>query len=118
LPEHRNEFLKLALWKVTEAEGTSKLNTRYQSKGASAAARGAKLQHDHVFQRAKMVDLLLAHSHDVDAILATAVGCTVTDAEHVRLDTFRSLDGWARYERAGIEVIDKQTDEPLTFPQT
>jgi hypothetical protein len=79
-------------------------------------SRGAKLQHDPVFQCAMMVDLLLAHPRDVDAILAAAVGCTVTDAEHVRLDTFRSLDGWERYERAGIEGIDMKTDEPLTFP--
>jgi hypothetical protein len=112
-PAHRKEFIKLALWKVTEAEGT-KLNTRFRSERAILAPSG-KLQHEHVFERAKMADALIAHPELADQILDRAVGCLVTDAEHVLLNTVGKirpdLDGWDRYRHAGISVIDLMTGE-------
>lgn len=33
IQEHRREFLKLALWKVTEAEGRTKYKTQFRSRG-------------------------------------------------------------------------------------
>jgi hypothetical protein len=117
ISEHRREFLKIALWKVTEAEGSSKHKTQLQSQAARTAPRGTKLQHDHVFQRAKMVDTLLeAEPHGIDAILQGAVGCTITKDEHTRLNDFKHLDGWDRYRAAGIVVIDMDTGKPFTFP--
>lgn len=49
LLEHRKEFLKLALWKITEAESVAKDRTRYCSATAYKSPE-SKLTHDHVFQ--------------------------------------------------------------------
>ena len=104
--EHKREFLKLALWKVTEAEANNKHRTRYCSESAFANP-SEKLRHDHVFQRAIMVDRLLSASvKEIPAILAEAVGCTITEEEHRSLNAFKHLDGWERYERAGIRTRD------------
>lgn len=70
IPEHRREFLKLALWKVTEAEGRTKYKTQFRSRGAISSPPGTKLEHDHVFQRSLMVDALLSANADaVDTII-------------------------------------------------
>jgi hypothetical protein len=74
-PSHREEFIRLALWKVTEAEGT-KYNTRYRS--LASQHPGAEIQHEHVYERGKMKDALIAEPGRVDEILDLAVGCVVT----------------------------------------
>jgi hypothetical protein len=115
-PKHRKEFLALALWKVTEAEGKSKYKTRFKSKAACAAK--SDLRHDHVLQRKKMVaDLLAAKGNpiNIDKILETAIGCTITKEEHSELDDYKKYDGWERYHKAGITVIDMETGKPLKF---
>jgi hypothetical protein len=118
IPEHRREFLKLALWKVTEAEGRTKYTTRMCSHEALSHPPGSKLEHDHVFQRSLMVDALLSASPDtVDAIIKGAIGCTITKAEHDRLKQFAHLDGWARYRAARIVVINTETGEPFALPE-
>ena len=110
IPEHRREFLKLALWKVTEAEGRAKYKTQLRSRAALCSPPGTNLEHDHVFQRSLMVDALLSASPDaVDTIVKGAVGCTITKQEHDRLKQFGHLDGWDRYWAAGIVVVDTQT---------
>lgn len=70
-----------------------------------------KLRHDHVFPRKKMIDdLLKAEPNELDGILKTAVGCTVTKEESDRLTKFdKECDGWERYTNAGIRVIDTTT---------
>src|ERR1700674_1416512 len=74
---HRRQLLSVLLWKITEAE-SPKWKTRFQSEGARGR-RKAKLVHDHVFQRAKMIAALeKASSRKVDALLRKAIGCTVT----------------------------------------
>jgi hypothetical protein len=52
-----------------------------------------------------MVDKLLSASQsDIASILAPAVGCTITkEEEHRALGNHKHLDGWARYEAAGIK---------------
>jgi len=116
LPEHRRECLGIALWKYTQAEGLSKYKTRFRSK-ASISAVARDLRHDHVCQRAIMIDTLLqAKSEDVDEILRNAVGCTITKDEHTLLERFKHLDGWERYRRAEIVVIDMETGQPFEFP--
>jgi hypothetical protein len=75
-PAHRKEFIKLALWLVTEAEA-GKLNTRFCSR--ASCEPGATVQHDHVYERAKMADRLIAHPNELDSILDFAVGCVVTE---------------------------------------
>src|SRR5438105_672165 len=68
LPGHRQEFLKLALWKITEAE-SGKYGTRFRSE-ASLSVLKKELRHDHVFQRALMVEALLqATPEAIDLIL-------------------------------------------------
>jgi hypothetical protein len=109
LQTHRRQLLTVLLWKITEAE-SSKWKTRFQSE--SARRRGkAKLRHDHVFQRSKMIAALeKATLHEVDVILKKAIACTVTIKEHARLSEFDTeYDGWARYRKAGIKVIDTQS---------
>lgn len=109
-PAHRREFLKLALWKVTEAE-SGKHNTRFRSR--ASCEPGAITQHEHVFERAKMVNALIAEPHRFREILDDAVACTVTKDEHARLTalsrTEPELEGWARYAAANIEIVDMAT---------
>ena len=107
LPTHRQELLTILLWKLTLAPCRNKYATRYQSKGAMDG--GSKLRHDHVYQRKKMIAALeKAGSDEVDNILKRAIACTVTVEEHDRLSKFKGYDGWDRYQKAGIEVIDTQ----------
>jgi hypothetical protein len=118
IAEHRREFLKLALWKVTEAEGRTKYETKFRSQGALSSPPGTKLEHDHVFQRSLMVDALLSANPDaVDTIISDAVGCTITKQEHARLKQFEHLDGWDRYRAAGIVVVNTKTGEPFALPK-
>jgi hypothetical protein len=109
LQTHRRQLLTVLLWKITEAE-SSKWKTRFQSEGARRRGK-AKLRHDHVFQRSKMIAALeKATLHEVDVILKKAIACTVTIKEHARLSEFDTeYDGWARYRKAGIKVIDTQS---------
>jgi hypothetical protein len=57
LPEHRRECLRIALWKITQAETgrAGKHRTRFRS---MASLSSEALRHDHVFQQAKMLDAL------------------------------------------------------------
>jgi hypothetical protein len=114
--EHLIEALNLALWKLTEAEA-GKYQTRFRSVEPSATNRKV-LRHDHVFQRKRMVDDLLeaVSPEAVDDILKKAVGCTITKDEHTRLNQFKDLDGWVRYQRAGITVVDAVTGKPFAEP--
>ena len=118
-PAHKRELLSICLWKVTEADGRSKHRTRFRSV-ASLTADPNQLHHEHVYRRAKMVEALLAAPHDVDAIVEKAVGCTVTRAEHRRLGEVDreepDLDGWERYGKAGIQVLDTLTGASLGAP--
>jgi len=116
LPEHRQELLSIALWKITEAESTHKHRTRFCSR-AVFVAPDCECRHDHVFQRAVMVqDLLHAGPADVEGILKNAIACTITKDEHLSLNAYAHLDGWERYRAAGIAVIDSKTGEVFNFP--
>jgi hypothetical protein len=115
-PAHIRELLTILLWKITEAEAMNKRGTRLQSQGARGCTEVANLEHDHVYQRAKMIDALeRAAPHEVDVILKDAIGCTVTVEEHTRLSKVgKEYDGWDRYRKAGILVFDTQTDKQVT----
>lgn len=109
LPEHRQEFLSLALWKITEAESTHKHRTQFCSQAAYNSPK-EELRHDHVFQRKLMVrELIESGPENVDEILKKAVACTITKEEHTRLNQHKELDGWERYRSAGITVIDTKS---------
>jgi len=117
LPIHRRQLLGILLWKLTEAESFHKHKTRFQSE--RALSDKAQLRHDHVYQRGKMIAALeKATPDEVDDILKTAVGCTVTKEEHDRLSKFDEEYGWERYRKAGITVIDTRTGERVIVPRT
>jgi hypothetical protein len=108
-PEHLRELIDTLLWKITEAHG--KYKTRYQS---LAAMQGSPaLRHDHVVTKESLIDALLKGRPDqVDEILGTALGCTVTREEHARLTKFDYVcQGWERYRRARVAVKDTETGE-------
>lgn len=81
-PQHKRELLSICVWKATELDG--KWNTRFCSRGALEADPDTKLNHEHVVERAKLVDRMLA-GVTVDKVLKSAVACVVTVAEHKRL---------------------------------
>ncbi len=114
-PAHKRELLSVCIWKVTEAAPMSKYQTRYRSRG-SLAAPESDLAHDHVYQRKRLIDAMLADPDDASRILLSAVACVVTHEEHFRLTAIsreaKDLDGWDRYERAGIEVVEMESESP------
>ena len=117
LPEHREEFLSLALWKVTEAESIDKHRTQFCSKAVYESPNCAR-RHDHVYQRAKMVRALIKVGQEgAKEILEKAVACTITKEEHLSLNAYEHVDGWERYRRAGIVVIDGTTGALFEFPE-
>ena len=107
-PQHKRELLSICVWKATELDG--KLNTRFCSRGAIEAGPETKLNHEHVVERAKLVDRMLA-GESVDGCLKSAVACVVTVDEHKLLTKLSrekpELEGWDRYEAVGIEVVDR-----------
>ena len=111
LPTHRQELLGKLLWKITEAEST-KYKTRFQSENALKFRGKGELRHDHVYQCVQMIDKLVkARPEEIDGILETAVGCTVTLEEHSRLHRFDEEYGWERYRKAGVTVTNIETGE-------
>lgn len=116
LAEHRQEFLSVALWKITEAESKNKHRTRFCSQSVFTVP-DCDCRHDHVFQRALMVQKLLSsRPEDVEMVLEKAVACTITKDEHRLLNAYAHLDGWERYREAGIVVVDSKTGERFKFP--
>src|SRR4051794_1618255 len=66
LMRHRKHAIKLALWRVTE-DGADKYTTRFRS--LQSLEPGVTLRHDHVYERAKMADSLIAEPNRADEIL-------------------------------------------------
>ena len=104
LPEHVRELVDCLLWKITEADG--KANTRYKTSGALECSDKRLLRHEHVYQKAKMIDALSkAGPNALDSILQDAIGCSVTADEHERLKMFDGEYGWERYRKAGLPSV-------------
>ena len=123
---YQKELLtRVLLWKFSEITG--KYTTRYRSEGALHVDHGEDrkrragervLDHEHVYQRAQLADELLARPEDMEAIVARAIGCTVTKEEHRRLGQVNGVDGWERYRRADVRVFDVSVDPPTVVPGT
>lgn len=108
MEEHVGRLLGELVWKLTEADG--KYATKYKTTGAINCSDKSQLRHEHVYQRAKMIDALLnGQTHEVDGILNDAIGCTVTIDEHRRLENCDHEYGWERYRKAGLQVVDTAT---------
>jgi hypothetical protein len=80
---------------------------------AALKASARDLQHEHVYERSQLVDALLQSPEEADSIAEMAVACTVTKTEHATLAAVcranPELIGWARYNAAGIRVLDVTT---------
>lgn len=114
LSEHRRELIhRVLLYKISEAECCNKYETRFQSQEAWKCDRTkTELRHDHVYQRSKVIaELEKSKPDQIDDILNKVVGCTVTKEEHDHLTKFdKEYDGWVRYQKAGIVVIDTKNE--------
>lgn len=117
----KKRMLVHALWEVAFATGNkqSSFFGRYRSEGV-LRHMGLKVQRDHIFRKEMLTEQILSPSPDLDAIIARAECCLVTEDEHSRLGAVdKNVDGWERYRRAGITVYDMaiQPPQPVTeFP--
>jgi hypothetical protein len=109
---HKQELISLCLCKITEADG--KWNTRYRTQAATWELSPSNLRHEHVFSRRTLVERLLESPTHLDGILRSVIGCVVTTKEHALLKVFShkhpDLDGWSRFEKAGVKVLDLLTE--------
>lgn len=65
------------------------------------------LQHDHVYERSKMVERIMSNHELVEEELRKAIGCVITKNEHDLLHFHvMGIDGWDRYKNANIKVYD------------
>jgi hypothetical protein len=97
----------VCLWKISEAEGSNKYDTRFVSASSLQHAQ-ADLAHEHVHERAKLIRGLLDGSISINTLRDRAFACTVTREEHEVLGAVdTSLEGWERYSAARVAVIDR-----------
>lgn len=76
-----------------------------------------KLNHEHVLPRKWLREQMKADPSRCEEIIASAIGCVVTREEHERLTTASRLNpelqGWERYQAAGVAVYDMATGDGL-----
>lgn len=127
-PFHRRElkrYCKESIWAVTELRVTEKYDLRFVSAGVFLACREhgrlrgwmrsqgrgpyPSLNHEHVITKEHLNGLLLAAGSlaDVETVLRTAIGCAVTEKEHLALHGTQG-EGWNRYAAARVAVWDRQ----------
>lgn len=118
LPPHRKELLSVCLWKLSEAEGINKYETRYAS-SASLGRPAAELAHEHVHERRRLIDDLVEGRIEANRLAELCIGCTVLRTEHAKLTALRTgAVGWERYRQAGISVIDRHGGGWCVPPQS
>jgi hypothetical protein len=111
---HLRELLGVIIWKVTEAKG--KYQTRYWSEGYRDNPDPAQAIHEHVIERRKLIEWLLAGVLMPENLPSEAIACVVTRDEDVRLRKVgRELNGWERYKAAGIKVWDREVEDWLVL---
>jgi hypothetical protein len=114
---HKKDLLDICIWKWTEIDG--KWNTRYRSEGAMKKENWKVVQHEHVFQRKNLIQLLLKNVSEIKTIMENAIGCLVTKDEHELLTRISKahtdIDGWERYKNAGIPVYDLKENKLIQY---
>ena len=118
--KHLKEQLSIGLWKWTEAAGVAphaKFNLPLVSDGVVHANGPTRINHEHVWTRKWIIERLRAqrkwHTDELLQLLTTyGVACVVTVEEHALLSGV-SGQGWERYRAAGIEVWDRELQQPL-----
>lgn len=121
-PAVRREVLRMyVLSLVTQGTLPGKGKTRYISAGATVATGDDRLEHEHVYTRSYLTDLILQNPREdaVRWILTNlAVAATVTRTEHACLTRVpKSVQGWDRYTSAGVPVTDLATGLPVSANQ-
>ena len=111
LHKHLEELVDTMLWKITEADG--KHNTRYRSDRALRCSETNMLTHEHVYPKQMIIQRLKSakSEEEVDQILSLAIGCTVMRDEHDPLHRIDNEDGWERYRKANIGVMNIETGQ-------
>lgn len=111
LPKHLEKLVDAMLWTITEADG--KYNTRYRSDRALRCRDVNLLAHEHVYPKKSMIMRLRSAKSDeeVDQILSLAIGCTVMRDEHNLLHGLDCGDGWERYRKAKVGVVNVETGQ-------
>jgi len=104
------------------------IDSRYATRYRSMLVLGEtefEIEHDHVWTRRGLQQLLRSDMSEAllrEVLRTLAVGCVVTKVEHDRLSAIdrdpetAELTGWARYEEAGIFVVDMATLMVTTGP--
>jgi hypothetical protein len=116
LLKHKKRFISKSLWDITNPVSKYKYLQRYRSKCVlEEQDESIELRHEHVFEKANMVERILATPASVRKELQKAVGCVVTKPEHDLLHRkSKGYDGWARYKHAGIKVYDMKQGKWIT----
>ena len=110
----KRDMLDCALWKVAHATGNTqhRFMGRYRSETVTTQV-GLKIQRDHAYSRATLIDELLGPSPNLDTIIDRAqCCCLVTEDEHQRLNRVE-IDGWEKYRIVGIAIYDMLTETRL-----
>jgi len=102
--DSKKRMLNHAVWEVAIACGN--FAPEFRSKSVLEGAVGTKIQREHVYKRKRIVEAVLKREEPLEAILKRSIHCVVTREEHARLNKIPdSVDGWARYRDADIEVF-------------
>ena len=116
---HLRELVGITLWKDSEADGKIQ-GCRFWSRGAIALHESGKtkeLQHEHVFPKRQLIDLLFELKHPVldrvqGLLRELNIAAVVTKEEHRRLGLIPGSQGdvWQRYRLAGIQWVDRASE--------
>ena len=109
----KKRMLVHALWEITKPNGDFK--GRFRSKAVLVI--GTPIERDHVYQKERIVRCLVEHPNEIRTALNDLIHCVVAKEEHQRLTQISrskiELDGWQRYQEAGIEVLDMSTGKQV-----
>lgn len=109
----KKRMLVHSIWEITMLEGSFK--GRYRSLGVLVL--GVAIERDRVYQKAGIVERLLASPEQIEPTLRDVVHCVVTKEEHEQLTSYSTMkhdvDGWDRYRGAGIAVMDMLTGKQM-----
>jgi hypothetical protein len=102
--DSKKRMLNHAVWEVSIARGN--FAPEFLSKGVLEGAVGTKIQREHVYKRKWIVEAIVKQEEPLEAILKRIIHCVVTREEHAQLNKIPdTLDGWARYREADIDVF-------------
>jgi hypothetical protein len=118
LPSHRQEMLRLALYKYSEARA-GKHGVRYRTAGVIDLDNPSMVEQEHVRSRQSVVAELLAVGPELaPLVLRSSATCLVTKEEHARLNALpKHITGWARYAEAGLDVFDHETGLQISIAE-